>query len=178
MFLGSILFLTEVWGWSVLEAGFGVAPGPAFVAILAPRMGTLAGRIGQRPILVAGGLAYAAGGAYRLLALGADQRYLVDYFPSMILTGIGVACCLPQLSSAVAQALPPNRIGIGGASLQAVRQFGGTFGVALAIALIGAPAGLDEALRSFDRVWWIIVLGGLATSALVLPMRTRPVSSP
>ena len=173
MFLGSILFLTEVWGWSILRAGFGVAPGPAFVALLAPRMGSLAGRIGQRPILVVGGIAYALGGAYRLVMLGGEQRYLLDYFPSMILTGVGVACCLPQLSSAVAQALPPNRIGIGGASLQAVRQLGGTFGVALAIALIGAPSSLDDALASFDRVWWIIVIGGLATSALVVPMRTR-----
>jgi EmrB/QacA subfamily drug resistance transporter len=172
MFLGSILFLTEVWGWSILRAGFGVAPGPAFVAVLAPRMGTLAGRIGQRPILIAGGIAYALGGLHRLVMLDGEQRYVLDYFPSMILTGIGVACCLPQLSSAVAQALPPNRIGIGGASLQAVRQFGGTFGVALAIALIGAPAGVDDALASFDRVWWIIVVGGLATSALVVPMRT------
>lgn len=74
----------------------------------------------------------------------------------------------------VAKALPANRIGIGGASLQAVRQFGWTFGVALAIASIGAPTGLDEALASFDRVWWIIVVGGVATSALVVPMRTPP----
>jgi EmrB/QacA subfamily drug resistance transporter len=176
MFLGSILFLTEVWGWSILRAGFGVAPGPAFVAVLAPRMGALAGRIGQRPILIVGGIAYALGGLYRLAMLDGEQRYFVDYFPSMILTGIGVACCLPQLSSVVAQALPPNRIGIGGASLQAIRQFGGTFGVALAIAVIGAPAGLDDALAAFDRVWWIIVVGGLTTSALVVPMRTRPVS--
>lgn len=174
MFLGSILFLTEVWGWSILRAGFGVAPGPALVALLAPRVGAFAGRIGQRPILIAGGIAYALGGIHRLVVLGGEQRYFVDYLPSMLFTGIGVACCLPQLSSVVAQALPPNRIGIGGASLQAARQFGGTFGVALAIALIGAPMGLDDALTAFDRVWWIIVIGGLATSALVVPMRTRP----
>jgi hypothetical protein len=36
MFLASILFITEVWGWSILKAGFGVAPGPALVAVLAP----------------------------------------------------------------------------------------------------------------------------------------------
>jgi MFS family permease len=157
-----------------MRAGFGVAPGPLFVAVLAPRFGALAGRIGQRPILIAGGLAYAAGGAYRLWVLGPEQRYFVDYLPSMVLTGIGVACCFPQLSSVVAQALPPNRIGIGGASLQALRQFGGTFGVALAIAFIGQPAGLDEALSAFDRVWWLIVAGGVATTVLVLPMRTGP----
>jgi MFS family permease len=140
------------------------------VTVLAPRLGALAGRIGQRPIMVVGGLFFAAGGLYRVVLLGAEQRYVVDYLPSMLLTGVGVACCLPQLSSAVAQSLPPNRIGIGGASLQAARQFGGTFGVALAIAFIGRPDGLVEALEAFDRVWWVIVVGGLATTLLVLPI--------
>ena len=172
MFFGSILFLTDVWGWSVLEAGFGIAPGPALVAVLAPRMGTLAGAIGQRPIIVAGGLLYAAGGLWRALVLGSEVDYWVDYFPSMILTGMGVACCIPQLSSVVAQALPANRIGVGGAALQAVRQFGGTFGVAVTIALLAGSDSLTTALASFDRIWWIIVAGGVAVSVLAVPLRT------
>lgn len=172
MFLGSILFLTEVWGWSILQAGFGVAPGPALVAVLAPRLGTLAGRIGQRPLIVVGGLAYAAGGAYRVVALGPDPAYVTDYLPSMLLTGVGVAMCLPQLSSVVAQALPANRIGVGGAVLQAVRQFGGTFGVALAVALVAGATSAADALEGFERIWWLIVAGGLATSVLALPLRT------
>jgi EmrB/QacA subfamily drug resistance transporter len=176
MFLGSILFLTEVWGWSIIQAGFGVAPGPAIVAIAAPRAGRLAGRIGQRPILVTGGILYASSGLYRLLLLGPEANYFIDYFPSMVLSGLGVACCFPQLSSVVAQALPPNRIGTGGAALQAVRQFGGTFGVALTIALLGAESAIDNALVAFDRIWWVIVVGGLVTSALVLPLRTPVIS--
>ena len=172
MFFGSILFLTDVWGWSVLEAGFGIAPGPALVAVLAPRMGTLAGAIGQRPIIVAGGLLYAAGGLWRALVLGSEVDYWVDYFPSMILTGMGVACCIPQLSSVVAQALPANRIGVGGAALQAVRQFGGTFGVAVTIALLAGSDSLTTALASFDRIWWIVVAGGVAVSVLAVPLRT------
>ncbi len=60
MFLSSILFLTSVWNWSILEAGFGVAPGPLLVALLAPGFGKLAARIGQRPLVVIGGLVYAA----------------------------------------------------------------------------------------------------------------------
>ncbi|MGB0111826.1 MAG: DHA2 family efflux MFS transporter permease subunit [Ilumatobacteraceae bacterium] len=172
MFFGSILFLTNIWGWSIIKAGFGVAPGPALVAILAPRAGKLAAQIGQRPIIIVGGIFYAIGGLYRIVALGADADYWVDYFPSMIFTGIGVALCLPQLSSAVAQALPANRIGVGGAALQAVRQFGGTFGVALTIAFLGSPAGLTDALVRFDRIWWIIVAGGVLTSLLAVPLRT------
>jgi len=172
MFFGSILFLTQVWGWSILEAGFGVAPGPAFVALLAPRAGKLAGTLGQRPLLVAGGVFYALGGAYRVWRLGPDVDYFVDYLPSMVLTGIGVALVFPQLSSVVAQALPANRMGTGGAALQAIRQFGGTFGVALTIALLGTAASLTDALAGFDRIWWLIVAGGLGTSLLSLPLRT------
>lgn len=52
---------------------------------------------------------------------------------------------------------------------QAVRQLGGTFGVALAIASLGISGAIDA---GFDRIWWIVMIGGLATSALVLPMRT------
>jgi EmrB/QacA subfamily drug resistance transporter len=168
LFFGSILFLTHVWGWSILQAGFGVAPGPAMVGLASPRLGKLAGRIGQRPILLLGGVLYASSGLYRLTMLGAEVDYLRDYFPSMVLSGLGVACVFPQLSSIVAQALPKNRTGVGGAALQAVRQFGGTFGVALTIAFLGASADL----LAFDRIWWLIVAGGLVTSLLALPTRT------
>ena len=169
MFFSSILFLTTVWDWSIMRAGLGVAPGPAIVAFVAPRMGKLAGRIGQRPILIAGGFLYAAAGLFRLTMLGPDANYFVDYFPSMVFSGLGVACIFPQLSSLVAQALPPGRTGVGGAALQAVRQFGGTFGVALTIALLGH--GGSDALGRFDRIWWLLIIGGLATSVLVLPTR-------
>ena len=172
LFFGSILFLTQVWGWSILQAGFGVAPGPAMVALVAPRAGKLAGRIGQRPILLVGGVLYASSGLYRLVLLGPDVDYWRDYFPSMVLSGLGVAFVFPQLSSVVAQALPLNRRGIGGASLQAIRQFGGTFGVALTIAFLGTSSDFAATLVGYDRIWWLIVLGGLVTSALVLPMRT------
>jgi len=172
VFFGSILFLTDVWGWSILKAGFGVAPGPALVAVIAPFAGRLAGRIGQRPIVLAGGVLFAAGGLYRLVMLGPEINYLGDYFPSMVLSGVGVAFCFPQLTSVVAQSVPANRLGVGGAVLQAVRQFGATFGVALTIAFLAASAGPDDALSRFDRVWVIIVVGGLATTALALGLRT------
>lgn len=178
MFLSSILFLTTVWGWSIIGAGFGVAPGPLLVACLAPFMGRTAGRIGQRPMIALGGLLYAIGGAWRLVMLGPESNYVVEYMPSMLFTGLGVALCLPQLSSTVGQALPPNRSGVGSAVNQAFRQFGGTFGVALTIGFLAAPRGIADALAGFDRVWWLIIGGGLGVSALALPLRTSPATRP
>ena len=120
----------------------------------------------------AGGVLYAACGFYRLVLLGPDASYFRDYFPSMVLSGFGVGLVFPQLSSVVAQALPPNRRGVGGAALQAGRQFGGTLGVALTIGFLGAATGPEGALAAFDEIWWLIVVGGLGTSVLAIPLRT------
>lgn len=172
LFFGSILFLTDVWGWSILQAGFGVAPGPLIVGLVSARVGQLAGRIGQRPVLLVGAALFAISGALRLVVLGPEVDYLRDYFPSMVLSGLGVAFVFPQLSSVVAQALPQSRAGVGGAALQAVRQFGGTFGVALTVALLGASASLGDQLLAFDQIWWVVVAGGIGAAASVVPMRT------
>jgi hypothetical protein len=84
-----------------------------------------------------------------------------------------VALCLPQLSSVVAQSLPQTRLGVGGAANQALRQFGGTLGVALAIAFVGEPTSLAEAVSNFDKVWWLLLAGGVATWILAFPLRTN-----
>ncbi len=172
MFFGSILYLTDVWNWSVLAAGFGIAPGPLLVAVLAPSMGRAASRFGQRPLLIGGGVLFAAGGLWRLLLLGTDPDYVVDYLPSVAFTGLGVAMCLPQLSSVVAQALPPDKLGVGGATNQAIRQVGGTLGVALSVALIGNQADGGQAVVHYRYVWLVLVVGGVVTSMLAAPLRT------
>ena len=173
MFFGSVLFLTDVWGWSITAAGFGVAPGPTLVALLAPRAGKLATVVGQRPLLVAGGLLFAASGLLRVVMLGAEPNYLFDYLPSMLLTALGVALLIPQLSSTIAQALPQNRVGVGSGLNQAVRQFGATFGVALTVAFLsGEIVDAAEVIARFDRIWWLIVVGGLLSAAASLPLQT------
>jgi hypothetical protein len=67
---------------------------------------------------------------------------------------------------------------VGGAASQALRQFGGTLGVALTIAMVGRPTSLGAAVAGFDRVWWLLVAGGLATSALCLGLDTRRAVAP
>ena len=158
---------------SITAAGFGVAPGPTLVALLAPRAGKLATVVGQRPLLVAGGLLFALSGLLRIVMLGAEPNYLVDYLPSMLLTALGVALLIPQLSSTIAQALPQNRVGVGSGLNQAVRQFGATFGVALTVAFLsGEIVDAAEVIARFDRIWWLIVAGGLLSAAASLPLQT------
>jgi MFS family permease len=176
MFFGNIQFLTGVWGWSVLRAGFAVAPGPLIVALLAPVAGRIAARRGQRALLLPGGLIYAAGPTWLLLHATVTPNYLGQTLPASILTGVGVALCLPQLSSVAVQQLPPDRSATGSAVSQSVRQVGTTLGVALFIALIGTPGPL-EVLDHFHRVWLLIAAGGV-TVTLVATRLHGPAPAP
>ncbi len=96
--------------------------------------------------------------------MGTTPSYLTEFLPAMLFTALGVALCLPQLSSAAVQGLPPDRYGAGSATTQAVRNLGGTIGVAVVIAFV---AGVDGGqLDDFRRVWWLMVLCGVTISVL------------
>ncbi|MEM7091697.1 MAG: DHA2 family efflux MFS transporter permease subunit [Actinomycetota bacterium] len=172
MFFGLILFMVEVWNWSVLQAGFAIAPGPLVAALLAPYFGSLAGRIGQRPIVIGGGVLFAVAGLYRLAFLTEEVDYLVDFVVPLAMVSVSIPMVFPQVTSAAAQALPPHQVGVGGGTTQAIRQFGGSFGVAVAIALVGTTSGLVDALAGFDRVWWFTIGAGALTALGGLPLDT------
>src|SRR5215469_4381201 len=61
MLLLVTLWCQDVWGWSALKAGLGVAPGPLMVPFLSVGAGPLARRVGPGPVAAAGCAIYAAG---------------------------------------------------------------------------------------------------------------------
>lgn len=178
MFFGLILFLVDVWQWSILEAGLGVAPGPALAAVLAARFGKLAGQIGQRPLVLAGGVVAAVSGLYRVVFLTAEVDYLVDFGIPLVLSAVAIGLVFPQATSVAAQALPANRIGVGGATTQAIRQFGGSLGVALTIALLGTVTAKTDLVAGFNRIWWLVFAGGIITTLFAIPLRTAAADAP
>ena len=170
IFLTNVTFTTTVWHWGVVRAGLAMAPGPLVVVLLARRFGRLAARIGPRPLIVAGGLVYAAGGMLLVATVDASPNYLTSMLPASLITGLGVALTLPQLSSASVQGLPTDRFALGSAVNQTMRQLGATFGVALVISLVAGATALD-ALDRFRHAWWLVIACGTLTSlvALALP---------
>jgi EmrB/QacA subfamily drug resistance transporter len=175
MFLGNVLFLTRVWEYSILEAGLAISVGPAIVALTAPFFGRLAARVGQRRLLIPGGLVWAAGGLLLLARATTTPDYIGHYLPPLVLTALGVALCLPQLSSAAVQGLPPDQFGSGSAVNQAARNLAATFGVALVVAFTSGAAG--DPLDSFHKVWWLLVVSGVAVTLLATRLPERVVAA-
>jgi EmrB/QacA subfamily drug resistance transporter len=175
MLLGSVLFLTEVWHQSVLDAGLKIAPGPAAAALFAVPGGILGHRIGPRAVGVAGTLLFALGGVFWASRVGPEVHYAADFLPGMLIGGAGVGLVNPSLAGAATAQLPPARLATGSAILTMSRQLGSALGVALFVAVLGTP-GPADALGAFDDVWRLQVGAGLAAAlsfALVGPVAAR-----
>ncbi len=173
MFFALIQFMTGVWHYGIVRTGLAMVPGPLVVLVLAPQLGRVAARFGQRALLVPGGLVYAASGALLLALVDAEPAWVAHMLPVSLLAGLGVSLVIPHLTSAAVQGLPPDEFGAGSAVNQAIRQFGATFGVALTVALLGTVTPLN-ALDHFQRVWWLLLACGVLTSAAALALPRRP----
>jgi Major Facilitator Superfamily len=179
MLLSGVLLLTEVWGYSALKAGLALSPGPLTAAIFAVPSGRLGGRLGQRPIAIAGGLTFAAGYVVILATVGSTPAYASSFLPGFVLGGAGVGMVLGTLPAAATAALPPPRFATGTAVFGMARQLGSAIGVAVLVALLGGTTGGDL-LAGLQRGWAFALGAGLGTAALALafdPVR-RPVKRP
>ena len=164
MFFGNVQFLGDVWGYSPVRTGLAMAPGPLVVFLLAPRFGKLAGRIGQRPILIPGGLIYAAAAVLLLSRVDSAPGYLAVWLPYILLSGIGVSMVFPMLTSAAVAGLPSDRFATGSAVNAALRALGQTLGVAIFVAVVGRAAP-GELLAHHQLAWWLVAAAGVAVTA-------------
>ena len=137
--LANILFLTGVWGWSVLRAGIAVTPGPLMAALSAAAGGRLADRYGQRVVALPGGLLFAAGCLVFATGTGATPHYASEFLPATLLTGTGVGLSFAAWGSAAVAELPPSRFATGSAISATSRQIGAVLGIAVLVAVIGTP---------------------------------------
>ena len=175
MLLANIVFLQAVWHYSVLRAALASVPGPLVVAVLARFAGRLAGRVGFRPVLLAGAACWALASAAFALVIGPSGQWTTHWLPLALLTGMAIGLTLPVQSGAAVASLPPARFGLGSAINASFRQLGAVLGVSLFVALAGDTR--TATVADYHRVWWILGAMGLASGlVLLLPglPRARP----
>ena len=152
--LVNVLYLTEVWRYSVLEAGLAITPGPVVAIACARPAGRIADRVGQRPVLVGGGLLWGAAVLWFAERVGPAPAFLAEWLPGMVLLGIGAGLLFPTLSAVAVASAPGAGFGVATAVNTVARQVGAALGVAVVVAIIQAGAGDPAAaLRAFDDAW-------------------------
>ena len=152
--LANVLFLTGVWGYSVLAAGLAITPGPFVAAAVAGPSSRLAERYGHRVVLVVGGVVWAAAVAWLALRVGATPAFVTEWLPATVLLGIGAGITLPNLGGAAIASAPGEAFATATGLNSVARQVGAALGVAIVVALIGSPSSIEAATLVFDHAWW------------------------
>jgi len=151
--LTHVLWLTEVWDYSLTQAGAAGAPGAVIAGITAATLGKLADRRGARILVVPGALLWAGSFVWYIQVVGPTPAYLTEWLPGQVLSGIGIGLTLPVLGSAAVAAVPGGRYATASAVASAVRQLGAVLGISLLVVILGHPTTAEDAQSVLRQGW-------------------------
>jgi EmrB/QacA subfamily drug resistance transporter len=137
-------FLQSGLGYSPLEAGVRLMPWTATFITVAPLAGALADRIGERPLLVAGLSLKAAGMAWLALIAEPGLAYSSMLAP-LIVAGVGVSMAIPAAQNSAVGSVASHEIGKAAGTNTMMRELGGVFGIAVAVAVFAGAGGYASA---------------------------------
>ena len=142
---------------SPMGAALRFVPWPLPSLLVAPLVGSLATRVGNRPFLVAGMALQTIGMVWFALVVHASTPYLTLCLP-LVLSGIGLAFVFPTVSGEVMSAVPPERMGIAAGVNGSIRELGGVLGVALTATVFAGTGGYatpDTFTTGFTHAIWV-----------------------
>jgi EmrB/QacA subfamily drug resistance transporter len=170
-------FLQSGLGHDPLEAGLRLLPWTATLFFVAPVAGALVDRYGERPFVVAGLALQALGMAWIALIAGPDMAY-AEMVPALMIAGAGISMALPAAQNAAVGAVPEAAIGQAAGANSMLRELGGVFGIAVAVAVFAGAGGYASAQAFSDGfVVAIAASAGLSLAGalvgLVVPARRQ-----
>ena len=177
MFFFSQLLQTGL-GYGALDAGLRLLPWTATFLVIAPIAGTLADRIGERPLMVTGLLIQT--GALCWIALIADPSLAyAELVVPMVLGRVGISMAIPAAQNSVVGAVALDAVGKAAGTNSMMRELGGVFGIAVTVAIFATAGGYaspqaftDGFAPAMVAAAALALLGALAGTAL--PGRRRP----
>ena len=155
-------FLQTVLGHGPLGAGLRLLPWTATLFFVAPVAGALVDRYGPRRFMGAGLALQAIG-----LLVGRAERTTATsaMIPALMVAGAGVSMALPATISAAVDAVPEH-VGKAAGVNSTLRQLGGVFGIAIAVAVFAGAGGYASFADGFERA--LLVASGLSLAGALV----------
>lgn len=157
MLFSVALWDQTVWGWSALQTGLAIAPGPLLVPITSLLFaGRLIARFGAATVVSAGILSFSAGFVIWATMMGAEPN-VPAVVVGIMFTGVGVGLTFPTLMGVGAGSLPPSSFATGSGVINMIRQAMLAIGVAISVAILATPVTMPDRIAAFQRGWWIML---------------------
>jgi EmrB/QacA subfamily drug resistance transporter len=167
-------FLQTTLGQSPLHAGLSLVPWTGTVFIVTPIAGAMVDRVGERPLIVGGLLMQAAGLAWVALLARTGLPY-AQMIPPLIVAGVGISTALPAAQNSVVSSVTQSEIGKASGTFSMMRQLGGAFGLAIAVAVFtGAGSFASPAAFTDGFAPAIAVSAGLSLCGSLAGLSLRP----
>jgi EmrB/QacA subfamily drug resistance transporter len=151
--LGSVFFMAQFLQiglhYNAFGTGLRLMPWGATIFIAAPMAGSRISRVGERPFLVGGLLLGAAGIGWIAVVAKPNLAYWQMVAP-LVISGLGMSMTIPAAQSAVMSHVAPQHIGKASGTFTTLRQLGGAFGVAIAVAAFAGAGGYQSAQAFSD----------------------------
>ena len=168
-------------GYGPLEAGLRLMPFTATFITVAPLVGSLVDRFGERVFMVGGLTLQAIGMGWVALIADSGLTYSEFVLPSIV-AGVGVSMAIPAAQNSVVGSFSHEEVGKAAGANSMMRELGGVFGVAAAAAVFagaGSFASPDAFLDGFAPAIAVVAALSLAGAivALALPGRPRTAES-
>ncbi len=150
---GAVFFFAQLLqtalGYGPLGAGLRLLPWTAMFMTVAPIAGTLADRYGERPFMVAG-LALQAVGMTWLALIAAPGLVYTHMLAPLVVAGVGVSLAIPAAQNSVVGSVGLDAIGKAAGTNSMMRELGGVFGIAIAVAVFAAAGSYTSAQAFTD----------------------------
>ena len=167
------LYMQNVLGYSAVQAGAAFLPMTLLIILVAPIAGRLSDRYGSR-WLMSGGMILLGIQLLYFSQLGPDAGFW-DLLPAFLVGGLGMSLSMTPTAAAATRAVPVEKSGVGAAVLNAMRQVGGSLGIALMGAIVAAEASgrpsVEGFMAGFERALlvaaFIAFAGAIVAYALV-----------
>jgi EmrB/QacA subfamily drug resistance transporter len=177
---GGVFFFAQLLqttlGYGPLDAGLRLMAWTVTFISVAPVVGALVDRFGERPFL-AGGLALQAVGLGWIALIVEPGIGYSELMLPFIVAGVGVSMAIPAAQNSVVTSVPDPAVGKAAGTNSMMRELGGVFGIAVLVAVFAgagsyaSPAAFTDGFAPAIAVGALLSMAGAVAGAL-LPGRT------
>lgn len=160
----NILFLRDIWGYSLVSSGLGALPGPIVATFAARTIGRLGVRYGEAAVSVPGALTLLGALSWLRVMAHEDANYWIGFFPGSLMLGLGVASVFPMIGAAAVRGIDTDELSLASATNRTFFQLGNAIGLAAVVAVLTTTSQIGT-LSDFRFAW--VMLGAFAVGCLI-----------